>query len=54
MRKKRGSRKEKRRRTLISSLRISKILQNDPLVPRKTSTRSLTRPSALTAREEII
>ena len=52
--KKMGSRKEKRRRTLISSLRIRKILQKKPQVPKRKSTRSLASPSALIAREEII
>ena len=54
MHKKRGSRKEKRIRTLISSARISIILHKEPQVPRRTSTRSLTRPSVLTAREDFI
>ena len=54
MRKQRGSKKEKKRRTLISILKRSRILQKEPQVLRSTSTRILTRPTALTAREGII
>ena len=52
--KERGSIKEKRRRTHNPSLRISIILQKEHQVLRRTRTRSLKRPSALTTREEII
>ena len=49
-----GKKRGKKRRTLISILKRSRILQKEPHVPKWTRTRILARISALTAREGII